>query len=106
MSSCRTSFMPVTGGMWRDIFLVSFLLLARAGQRARPVHDEARAIAVQRVRRDLPAAAIDFDRDAGRTTEHHAQGRPAFDTLHAACARDVVEQPLAARIVDLDPALA
>jgi len=49
--------------MWRDIFLVSFLLLARAGQRARPVHDEARAIAVQRVRRDLPAAAIDFDRD-------------------------------------------
>src|SRR6476659_5741819 len=96
--------MPVTGWMFRDITFC-FLLSAGPRQRAGSIHDEARAFPIERVARDLARLPVDLDGDARGISQHHAQRWTSFDALHAAGRGHVVEQALAARIVDFDPAV-
>src|SRR5690242_5918724 len=98
ISAASTSFMPVTGGMLRDI---TWLTRARDG--AGTIGDEARALAVQRARGNLAGLAVDLHGHRGGIAQHHAQRWPPGDALHAAGAGHVVEKSLAARVVDLDP---
>src|SRR6188768_1505065 len=97
ISAARTSFMPVTGGIWRLIF---FFWLSGARERAAAIHDEARAFSIDGAGWNLASLAVDFDGHTGGVAEHDAQRAAAAHGLNAAGARDVVEQFLVARIVD------
>src|SRR6187399_678100 len=102
MSAARTSFMPVTGWILRLIIL---FWLTGARERATSIHDETRAFPIAGAGGNFARLAVDFDGDAGRIAEHHAQRTPTTHGLHATRARHVVEQLLALRVVDLDPAV-
>ena len=95
--------MPVTGGILR--LIVSFVVIWRArASRMRFTTKRAPSPSMA-LGGNLARLAVDFDGDAGGVAEHDAQRAAAAHALHAAGARHVVEQSLAARIVDLDPAV-
>ena len=104
MSAGSTSFMPRTAWM---MSAKSSLRprRPRADDAAGAVDQELRRIVRDHVGGHASALAIHIQRDTGRVAEHHAQRRRARDRTRRSRRADVVEQPLAVRVVDLHPAV-